>query len=117
MASSEHVTAAARDHTCRICEVRDKAICNALSDQELRKLCKISTPVKLHADGIVFYEADDRIYPFNVICRSFRLPKRLPDGRCQVTGLLFPGNFLGLAASGVCSYIAENPRADRILPF
>lgn len=74
MANSEHVTAAARGHPCRICEVRVKAICKALDDLELRKLCKISTAVKLLADGIVFYEADDRIYPFNVIADRSACP-------------------------------------------
>jgi len=107
MANSEHVTAAARDFPCRSCEVRDKAICKALDDQELRQLCKISTSVKLHAGGTVFYEGDDSLYLFNVICGALRLSKLLPDGRRQVTGFLFPGDFLGFSVSGIYSYTAD----------
>jgi CRP/FNR family transcriptional regulator, anaerobic regulatory protein len=63
--------------------------------------------VKLHAGGAVFYEGGDSIYLFKLICGSLRLSKLLPDGRCQVTGFLFPGDFLGLSVSDVYSYTAE----------
>lgn len=107
MANSEHVTVAALDFPCRLCAVRDKAICKALGDQELRQLCTISTAVKYHAGGTVFYEGDDSIHLFNVVGGSLRLSKLLPDGRRQVTGFLFPGDFLGLSVGGVYSYTAE----------
>lgn len=100
-------TAAAPDFPCKTCEVRDKAICKVLDDAELRQLNKISTAVKLDAGGTVFYEGDDSTYLFNVVRGSLRLSKLLPDGRRQVTGFLFPGDFLGLSIAGVYSYTAE----------
>lgn len=101
------MTAAAPDFPCQTCEVRDKAICKVLDDAELRQLNKISTSVKLQAGGAVFYEGDDSTYLFNVVTGSLRLSKLLPDGRRQVTGFLFPGDFLGLSVEGVYSYTAE----------
>jgi uncharacterized protein YwlG (UPF0340 family) len=47
------MTAAAPNFPCRTCEVRDKAICTASEDDELRQLNKISTIVKLDAGGNV----------------------------------------------------------------
>jgi CRP/FNR family transcriptional regulator len=107
MADSGTMTAAAPEFPCQTCEVRDKAICKALDDAELRQLNKISTAVKLHAGGTVFYEGDDSTYLFNVVRGALRLSKLLPDGRRQVTGFLFPGDFLGLSVAGVYPYTAE----------
>jgi len=101
------MTAAAPDFPCRTCEVRDKAICKSLDDAELRQLNGISTAVKLEAGGTVFYEGDNSTYLFNVVRGSLRLSKLLPDGRRQVTGFLFPGDFLGLSVGGVYPYTAE----------
>jgi len=104
---NEAMTAAAPDFPCRTCEVRDKAVCRALDDSELRQLNKISSAVKLDAGGTVFYEGDDSTYLFNVVRGALRLSKLLPDGRRQVTGFLFPGDFLGLSVGGIYPYTAE----------
>jgi CRP/FNR family transcriptional regulator, anaerobic regulatory protein len=107
MAGTKAMTAATPDFPCRTCQVRDQAICKALDDDELRELSRISTAVTLAAGGAVFYEGDDSTYLFNLVRGSLRLSKLLPDGRRQVTGFLFPGDFLGLSIGGVYTYTAE----------
>src|SRR5512138_967191 len=107
MVGAGAITAAAQDFPCKHCDVRDKAICKVLDDAELRQLNRISTAVKLEPGGTVFYEGDDSTYLFNVVRGSLRLSKLLPDGRRQVTGFLFPGDFLGLSIAGVYPYTAE----------
>jgi CRP/FNR family transcriptional regulator len=107
MAGKGAMTAAAPNFPCRTCEVRDTAICKALEDDELRQLNKISTIVKLDAGGTVFYEGDDSTFLFNVVRGSLSLSKLLPDGRRQVTGFLFSGDFLGLSIGGAYPYTAE----------
>ncbi|NIA72310.1 cyclic nucleotide-binding domain-containing protein [Pelagibius litoralis] len=100
-------TAASRQFPCQTCEVRDKVICAALDDEELRHLSAIATAVELKAEGVVFHEGDDSTYLFNVVTGSLRLSKLLPDGRRQITGFLFPGDFLGLSIADVYAYSAE----------
>ena len=100
-------TAASPHFPCETCEVRDKAICAALNDDELRQLNSIATAVNLPARGTVFYEGDDSTYLFNVVTGAVRLTKLLPDGRRQVTGFLFPGDFLGLSVDDSYAYSAE----------
>jgi len=87
--------------------VRDTAICAALDDEELRQLNAIVTSVKLGPGATVFHEGDDSTYLFNVVSGSLRLSKLLPDGRRQITGFLFPGDFLGLSIAEVYAYSAE----------
>lgn len=100
-------SAASPQFPCQNCEVRDKAICAALNDDELRELSAIATAVKQRAGGTVFYEGDDSTYLFNVVTGAIRLSKLLPDGRRLITGFLFPGDFLGLSVSDTYAYTAE----------
>jgi CRP/FNR family transcriptional regulator len=92
---------------CQSCEVRDTAICAALDDEELRQLNTIVTSVKVEAGTTVFHEGDDSTYLFNLVSGALRLSKLLPDGRRQITGFLFPGDFLGLSIAEVYAYTAE----------
>ena len=100
-------TAASPHFPCQTCEVRDKAVCATLHDDDLRQLSSIATAVKLDARGTVFFEGDDSTYLFNVVTGAIRLSKLLPDGRRQITGFLFEGDFLGLAIADVYAYSAE----------
>ena len=100
-------SAASPDFPCQSCEVRDKAICAALADSELRELNRIATAVSVEAGETVFYEGDESTYLFNIVSGSVRLSKSLPDGRRQITGFLFPGDFLGLSIADTYAYCAE----------
>ena len=100
-------TAASLNFKCQACDVRDTAICGALKDDELRELGKVTTEVSLRKAGTLFYEQDESTYLFNVITGVVCLSKLLVDGRRQITGLLFPGDFLGLSVAGVYAYTAE----------
>ena len=100
-------TAASPQFPCQTCEVRDKAICAALDDDELRELSAIATAVTLEAGGSAFFEGDRSTYLFNVVTGALRLSKLLPDGRRQITGFLFPGDFLGLSIENEYAYSAE----------
>jgi len=100
-------TAASHNYPCQNCKVRDKAICSALTNEELRELSKVTTEVQLAAEAAVFYEGDENTYLFNVVAGTIRLTKLLPDGRRQVTGFLFPGDFLGLSVGNTYVYTAE----------
>ncbi len=109
-ASSEdalQTTAASPHFPCETCEVRDKAICGALSLEELKHLNGITTQVKVPTGRMIFCEGDESTYLFNVVRGAIRLSKLLPDGRRQVTGFLFPGDFLGLSVAEHYAYSAD----------
>ena len=52
-------TAASPKFPCETCEVRDKGICAALDETELRLLNTIATAVTLERNGTAFFEGDD----------------------------------------------------------
>lgn len=109
--------AAAKDFPCRDCDVRDEAICSALDALELRELKSISTSVSLPEGRMVFLEGDEYRYLFNVVRGVIRMSKGLPDGRRQITGFMFPGDFLGLSVGGRYSYTAETIGPSKLCRF
>ena len=104
--------ASAADNPCAACEVRDLAVCGALEPGELRRLADIMTQVELAPQATIFYEGDPADYLYNVTQGAIRLHKLLPDGRRQITGFLFPGDFVGLAVNEVyAKHVGANPPA------
>lgn len=92
---------------CRVCHVRELSVCAALTPDELDRLDALVTRLRLRAGQIVFQELDPADHVFNVTAGNVRLTKMLPDGRRQITGFLWPGDFLGLAFADAYAYTAE----------
>jgi CRP/FNR family transcriptional regulator len=93
---------------CAACQVRDIAVCSVLEPDELKRLSDMMAMLDLAPQQTVFYEGDPADYLFNVTQGTLRLYKLLPDGRRQITGFLYPGDFLGLAVNDVYAYTAES---------
>ena len=110
-------TAASDDFPCRDCEVRSRAVCSALEPHELAELNSIVTEVTLDPQQAVFYEGDPAIYAFSVTHGVARLSKMLHDGRRQVTGFLYPSDFLGFAFHDAYAYTAEAVTPLRLCRF
>lgn len=92
---------------CAACDVRGFTFCSVLSDDELACIQAIVRQLRLASAQLLFQEGDDADTVFNVIHGIIKLYKLLPDGRRQITGFLFAGDFLGIAASGTYSHSAE----------
>ena len=116
--SGEHLrTATAEDIPCFHCEVRDRAVCAVLGPHELRRLNDIVTEVRLERNRPIFHQGDPATHLFNVTAGVVRLSKMLSDGRRQITGFLFPGDFLGVSFDDVYVYDAEAVTGVRLCRF
>jgi len=102
---------------CAACAVRDLAFCSALEAEEVDRINQIMTEVTYSAPQAVIYEGDPAEHAFNVKEGVVRVSKMLPDGRRQITGFLFPGDFLGLAHHQVYAYTAEAVTKARLCRF
>lgn len=92
---------------CDQCEVRHLAVCSALDDDEVYRMDQIVSHRHFDPGQVLFEEGEEAGHVFNVSAGTLRLYKLLPDGRRQVTGFLFPGDFLGLSTGGTYAYGAE----------
>jgi len=102
---------------CLSCKVRDRSLCAALETHELSKLDAIASEVDLQAGDPIFFEEDENNYVFNITDGVVQLSRLLPDGRRQITGFLFPGDFLGLSKEGGYANTAEAVTATKLCRF
>ncbi|MEO1090893.1 MAG: helix-turn-helix domain-containing protein [Pseudomonadota bacterium] len=97
----------ARASRCAVCGVREAAFCAVLSTSELQQLHAMSSQ-KLFEPGELIVEEDAAVRQVaNVLGGTIKLFKLLPDGRQQITGFLFAGDFLGPMLSGEYATFAE----------
>ncbi|HTP84650.1 MAG TPA: cyclic nucleotide-binding domain-containing protein [Alphaproteobacteria bacterium] len=94
-------------HPCDVCDVRPYSACAALNPDEQSRLVDIMTTVEVDAHQPIFDEAERAQHVFNVTEGAVKIYKLLSDGRRQITGFLFPGDFLGLTHNENYAYSAE----------
>ncbi len=102
---------------CAACPVRELAVCSALDGHELDRLNAIRMPAELPQGSTLFDEGAAADYVYNLTSGSMKLYKLLPDGRRQITGFVFPGDFLGLAHDTEYVYAAEAVKDSALCKF
>lgn len=92
---------------CSACAVRNMTICAPLDSNELAQMSALMTSVELQAGAPLFDEGEEAGNVYNITSGTLKVYKLLPDGRRQVTGFLFAGDFLGLATRDTYAFSAE----------
>jgi CRP/FNR family transcriptional regulator, anaerobic regulatory protein len=93
--------------TCDHCIVRHISMCSVLQEDEIKELSKISSDIIKTSKQTIFSEGDDADYLYNIWEGCVRIIKMLTDGRRQIIGFLFAGDFFGLACNTGYSYSVE----------
>ena len=92
--------------TCDTCEARGFNMCHALSADELARLAAIMSPQRIEPGTTFIEEGCPADELFNLTGGTVKVFKLLADGRCQVTGFMMAGDFLGLSRGGTYAYSA-----------
>jgi CRP/FNR family transcriptional regulator len=92
---------------CRLCTVRPISVCGALAPSELHELERIMTQIQVEPGATVFHQDDPADAVYTLVGGSVRLYRLLADGRRQVMGFLFAGDFLGLSMEARYSFGAD----------
>jgi CRP/FNR family transcriptional regulator len=95
------------EHPCLGCEVRSLAVCGVLDAPELAQLKGLGWQLNLSAGQPLFHEGDPAPRVFTLTSGTLKLYKLLPDGRRQVTGFMYPGDFLGISVADEHAFTAE----------
>lgn len=90
-----------------MCGVRERSICADLAPRELALVEKTIARRQVAGGKPIMAEGEPNDSLYVVVRGSFRLSKLLEDGRRQVTGFLFPGDFVGVRATAANAYTAE----------
>ncbi len=102
---------------CDTCEIREISVCRSLEPHQLGRLQAIVTSAEADAGRSILHEGDPAEDLFNVVSGAVKLYKLLADGRRQITGFLFPGDFLGIALNDTYVYTAETLIPVRLCRF
>jgi len=93
--------------SCDTCAVRHRALCSALSPEELGRLSKISHRRTFDAGETILSDDENPDYFANIVSGVVKLTKVLADGRQQIVGLQFSSDFLGRPLRARSPYFAE----------
>lgn len=96
-----------RHTTCDACAVRRRAVCGALSDDEISRLNAIARFRRYAPGQVILRDNEEPDYFGNVVAGVVKLTKSLSDGRQQIVGLQFPSDFLGRPFRPRNPYFAE----------
>ncbi len=96
-----------RARSCDLCEVRERSICADLSPREFVHVEKTMARRVVARNKALMVEGEPNQSLYIVVDGSFRLSKMLEDGRRQVTGFLFKGDFIGVRSTESSAYTAE----------
>lgn len=92
---------------CQRCGVRRKAVCGALSDEELAALSAVARQRLVKAGEMIINAEEEATSFANIVTGAVKLFNLLGDGRQQIVGLQFPPDFLGRAYRTQSPYFAQ----------
>ena len=92
---------------CAACSNREMSICAVLDNSKLSRMAAIARTQSLSPRQTIIDEGESAESLFNITGGAVKLYKLLPDGRRQITGFLFQGDFLGIALNQEYAYSAE----------
>jgi CRP/FNR family transcriptional regulator len=93
------------------------SVCAAVGAPHLRRLGDLAEVLSLKSGAVLIREGEPATHVFNITGGSLRVYKLLPDGRRQITGFLFAGDFLGLAIGETYVFSAEAMEASTVCRF
>lgn len=80
---------------CSQCAVRNQAICAALLPDELETLSRSGRKQRVVRGQTLVWEGDDSLVVANVIGGGLKVSMSITDGREQIVGVVYPGDFIG----------------------
>lgn len=94
-------------HPCAECVIRPITICRRLDAGTLAALRALGAMQRLEPGQPVFHEGDEVKRVFMLANGSMKIYTLLADGRRQITGFMFPGDFLGVSVDDEYAFTAE----------
>lgn len=80
---------------CEGCPVSGKSICAGCSQQERTALEQLHRYKSFNASEFIVHQGQALAFVANVVSGVIYIAQTLEDGRRQIEGLLFPGDFIG----------------------
>ncbi len=92
---------------CAICKIRSYSFCRCLHDDQLKVFSEISDEKEFRDKQTIFLQQGPSRHLYNITKGNIKIYKLLSDGRIQIIGFLYPGDFFGSYKKGKYNYSSE----------
>ena len=117
MSSAQIVKQETSHIRCSLCKIRSYSFCRCLHDDELKVFQEISIEKKFENNQNIFLQQDKSVNLFNITEGNVKIYQLLNDGRIQIIGFLYPGDFFGSYKNGKYNYSADAIGNVRVCVF
>jgi CRP/FNR family transcriptional regulator len=93
---------------CNICKVRTYSFCRCLDEDKIQVFSHISFEKDFSNKETIFLQNDTSKYLYNITEGNVKIYQLLDDGRIQIIGFLYPGDFFGSYSNNKYNYCAES---------
>jgi CRP/FNR family transcriptional regulator len=102
---------------CTTCAVRTKSFCGAVPARDLDRFAGIRRAIRFERRQTIVHEGEPAISFFNIVSGVVKLCRSLPDGRTQIIGFRFPGEFFAVSDSETYTTTAETLTSVEVCRF
>jgi len=92
---------------CAVCKIRSYSFCRCLPEEKLKIFSKISKEKEFKDKETIFLQQEDSKNLYNITKGNVKIYRLLSDGRIQIIGFLYPGDFFGSYKKEKYNYSAE----------
>ena len=92
---------------CAVCKIRPYSFCRCLPEEKLKYFSGISVEREFKNKQTIFLQQGEAKNLYNITKGNVKIYRLLSDGRIQIIGFLYPGDFFGSYKKGKYNYSAE----------
>jgi len=104
---SAQIVQAVQHNRCSICKIRSYSFCRCLEEDELKDFEKISIERNFTNKETIFLQEEESRNLYNITEGNIKIYQMLSDGRIQIIGFLYPGDFFGSYKEEKYTYSSE----------
>ena len=102
---------------CVVCKIRTYSFCRCLPEEKLKIFSKISDEEEFEDKEAIFLQQEQSKNLYNITKGNVKIYRLLSDGRIQIIGFLYPGDFFGSYKKEKYNYSAESIGDLRLCVF
>ena len=107
MNPAQPITGIIQKNRCSECKIRPHSFCRCLEEDQLKEFSGISSDKVFEDKQNIFLQQDSALNLYNITEGNVKIYQLMDDGRIQIIGFLYPGDFFGSYKNGKYNYSAD----------
>ena len=107
MNPAQPITGIIQKNRCSECKIRPHSFSRCLEEDQLKEFSRISSDQVFEDKQNIFLQQDSALNLYNITEGNVKIYQLMDDGRIQIIGFLYPGDFFGSYKNGKYNYSAD----------